>query len=229
MSSCLPNSIVSFCGKRLFLINYLEFSGGVANHSKVGYFMSEKITVREILHRMLYFILCGLIILGVYFIVMLVLNMFARGLFMPDESGETAVGFLGQYFWFILYTFAYGIPLYFLYFLKDSAFKVFILRITQNDFDWRNIVKQFTMRFGKYDLIAYATFSLLLLFPFKDPFDNPATLISISQMLFYMLPIPRIASYFLAVLCFTLQYYSCLCFAVRYWDRHRMHPREGNM
>lgn len=189
--------------------------------------MTEKMTAKEVFGRILHFILCGLIILGVYFVVMFVLNMFARGLFMPDENGDTAFGFLGKYFWFIVYTLAYGIPLYFVFFLKDTGYKTYILHITQEEFEWKRIVKEFTMHFGKYDLLVYAVYSLLLLLPFQDPFDNPAVLISIPQMLFYLFPVPRIVSYFLAVIFFAIQYYICFYFAVRYWDKNRLRPRAG--
>ncbi len=190
--------------------------------------MNQKLTAQDVFHRIIHFIFCGLIVLGVYFIGMFVLNMFARGLFMPDEINETAFSFMGRYGWFILYALAYGLPLYFIYFLKDTGFKVFILHITEKEFNLKRIFKQFTVQFGKYDLLVYAAFSLLLLLPFKDPFDNPATLISISQMLFYMLPIPRIVSYLLAVVWFALQYYACLGFAAHYWDKHRLRPKDDS-
>ena len=189
--------------------------------------MKNHLTFQDILHRVIHFILCGIIVLGVYFVGMFALNMVSRGLFIPDENGDTAFAVLGKHGWFILYALAYGFPLYFVYFLKDTGFKVFLLRITETDSDWKSIFKQFTLRFGKYDLTVYAAFSLLLLLPFKDPFENPVTLVAISQMIFYMLPVPRLISYLLAVVWFTLQYCACLWFSARYWDKHRIRPKEN--
>ena len=183
----------------------------------------EKITLGDIGERIVYFAVCSLIVLGMYTVFMLCLNTFVRELFMPDENGENAFHVLGDNFWFIVYTLAFGFPLYFIYFKKNIGFKTYVLHITEDEFDWKKIFKQFTGYIGKYDIIVFAGYSLLLLLPFSDPFENPVVLISISQMFFYLLPVPRIISYIVSVLFFIAQYYTCLWFAARYWDKNRLH------
>jgi len=188
--------------------------------------MSEKFSIQDIFHRVFHFILCGLVILGVYFVGMFSIYTFAAGLLMPDGEGNSLFSFMGTYGWFIVYSLAYGFPLYFIYFRKDAGFKVFLLRITEKEFSWKTVFREFTVQFGKYDLIVYAAFAALLLLPFKDWMDNPAVWVSIPQVLFYLLPVPRLVSYLLAVIWFVMQYYACLWFAARYWDKHRLRPKS---
>lgn len=188
---------------------------------------TDKFTLVDAMHRVGYFALCGLIILGAYLVLMLPLNTFARELFLPDANGETAFRALPEHFWFILYSFAYILPLYFLYFRRNATFKITILRLTEEKLNYKDVFWRFTAVHGKYDLIIYTAYTALMLLPFSYAFDNPAILICIQAGIFYLYPIPRIVSYLLGLLLFAVQYYVCLFFAVRYWDKHRIRPRQN--
>jgi len=183
---------------------------------------NESFTFGDVLRRIGYFALCALIVLAVYTAFMLIFYTFARSTFWGEGSAENISSVLPKNFWFIGYSLAYALPLYFLYVIKNGEFKTYILHITENEFQWKNIFKQFTLNMGKYDILVFAGYSLLLLLPFSDPFNNPAIFISIQQAYFFLLPVPRIISYILSVLFFTAQYYTCLYFAVKKWDKNRL-------
>ena len=141
--------------------------------------------------------------------------------------GDTSISeSLPPHFWFIGYTLAYGLPLYFVYFLKNNEYRTYLMHITENEFHWETIFKEFTLSRGKYDILVFAGYSLLLLLPFSDVFRNPAILLSIQQAYFFLLPVPRIVSYILAVFFFTAQYYNCFWFAVKKWDKTRLHSNR---
>ncbi|MBE6560067.1 MAG: hypothetical protein E7662_02975 [Ruminococcaceae bacterium] len=184
---------------------------------------NESFTFRDVLWRIGYFALCGLIVLAVYTVFMLFLYTFIRGTFWGDATISDA---LPSHFWFIGYTLAYGLPLYFVYFLKNNEYRTYLLHITEDEFRWKTIFKEFTLSRGKYDIIVFAGYSLLLFLPFSDVFSNPAILISIQQAYFFLLPVPRIISYIMAVLFFTAQYYVCFWFAVIKWDKTRLHSNR---
>lgn len=181
---------------------------------------SEKITAGDVFHRVLLFALCGLIVLGVYFIVMFQFFMFDRQLWEQGdgESGGSIMGIL----WYVIYSAAYIIPLFFVYFIRNNEYKRVILQLTEGEFRLPDVLKKFTLSVGKYDFFVYAGYSLLLLLPFKDVFDNPAIFISIQEVFFYMIPVPKVVSYILAILSFAVQYYICLAVAAHYWDKHRL-------
>ena len=185
----------------------------------------KKLHLNDFWSRFSNYVLSSFVVLAVYFVFMLALNTFARQLLLPDENGEVFFSFLGKYGWWIIYALAYAIPLYFIRFRRDGELRTFVLHITENDYDIKEIFKQFTIRFAVNDVIIYAIYSALLLLPFKNAFDNPAGYITIHQMLFYLFPIPRIASYLLAVACFIPQYYACFWFAQRYYIKNRLRKK----
>lgn len=181
--------------------------------------------VRENFARVFNFIYCALIVLGAYFVFMFLLNMFAHDLFVPDKDGETFFSFLGEYSWWIIYALAYGIPLYYVHFRKDGGLKTFVIHLTDKEFNKKELLVEFTKKYLKTDLILYAIYSALLLLPFKDVFDNPAGYIAIHQLLYYMLPMPRILGYICAIAVFTLQYSACFIFTERYFIKNRIRKK----
>ena len=78
----------------------------------------------EIMNRVMQFIVCGLIEMGVYIVIMLPLFSLARGLFENDESALNA---LPSFFFEILFALLYILPLYFLYFRFHLQFLLFYL------------------------------------------------------------------------------------------------------
>ncbi len=178
--------------------------------------------VRENFARVFNFVYCALIVLGVYFVFMFLLNMFAHDLFVTDANGETFFSFLGEYSCWIIYALAYGIPLYYVHFRKDGELKTFVLQKSETEYDEKALLVKFTKKYLKTDLIIYAIYSALLLLPFKDVFDNPAGYVAIHQLIYYMLTIPRVISYLCAIVVFTLQYYACFIFAERYFIKNRI-------
>lgn len=186
----------------------------------------KRIQIKDFWGKSINYVLSAFIVLAVYFVFMLTLNTFAHKLFEADKDGEVFFSFLGEYGWWIIYALAYGIPLYFVHFKRDNELKTFVLHITENDYDLKDVFKQFTLQYAKNDIIIYAIYSALLLLPFQDTFNNPVCFITMQQLLFYLFPIPRIFSYLLAVICFIPQYYACFWFAHRYWIRNRIHKNN---
>ncbi len=179
-------------------------------------------SLKENFSRVFNFIYCALIVLGVYFVFMFTLNLVAHDLFVTDKNGDNFFSFLGEYSWWIIYAVAYGIPLYYIHFKKDGELKTFVLHETENGYDKKALIKSFAEKYFLTDMILYALYSALLLLPFKDVFDNPAGYISMHQLIFYMLNIPRIVSYLLALIAFVLQYFACFLFAERYFIKNKI-------
>ena len=178
---------------------------------------SEKITVRTVLSRLVMFILCGAIILLIYFIAAGPLYGIITNLV---ESGEEPP----ENITFILYTVFYIIPLFVLIFLRDIGLKTEILHITEDGFSVKKVFAAVYRSQGWLDHVIYAGYSLLMLIPFsEDPFENPFSFISMQELTFYTFPIPRILSWFFSVLCFAVQYALCLLVVSSWWNKKRLH------
>ena len=178
---------------------------------------NEKITVRDILGRLVMFILCGAVILIIYFITAAPLYGIITGIV---ESGEEPP----ENITFILYTVLYIIPLYVMIFLRDIGLKTEILHITAEGYDVKKVFAAVYRSRGWLDHAIYACYSLLMLIPFsEDPFENPFSFVSTQEMVFYSFPIPRLLSWLLSVLCFAVQYALCLLIVSSWWNKKRLH------
>ena len=182
--------------------------------------MKEKITARDILGRLVMFILCGGVILLIYFIS--VGSLYGILLNLVEKLAKNGTK-LPEYFWFYVYSIAYIFPLYFLVFLRDVGLKTEILHVTADGYDVKKVFASVYRSQGWLDHAIYAAYSLLMLLPFRDPFENPFLFISIQELAFFSLPVPRILSWFLAVLCFAVQYALCLLIVSVWWDKKRLH------
>ena len=182
--------------------------------------MKEKISVRDILGRLVMFILCGGVILVIYFITAgplygIIMNLVDK---LAKSGKETP-----EYITFYLYTIAYIFPLYFLIFLRDVGLKTEILHVTADGYDVKKVFASVYRSQGWLDHVIYAAYSLVMLLPFSDPFENPLSLFYMQEMAFYSLPVPRILGWLLAVLCFAVQYALCLLIVSVWWDKKRLH------
>ena len=173
----------------------------------------------EILNRVIKFIVCGLIEMGVYFVIMLPLFSLARGLFENDESTLNA---LPSFFFEILFALLYILPLYFLYFRRNVGFKTCLLRLTEDGWNPKKLLLDFFHYTGKYDLLIYTGYALLI--PILMPIiPHYIGFIAVQITLFYMIPIPYVLGSLLSVLLFAIQYTICILLASRYWHKHRLH------
>ena len=174
----------------------------------------------EVLNRVIQFIVCGLIEMGVYFVIMLPLFSLARGMFENDESALNA---LPTFFFEILFALLYILPLYFLYFRRNVGFKTCILKLTEDGWNPKKLLLDFFHYTGKYDLLIYTGYTLLvsLLMPVIPHYIG---FIATQTTLFYIIPIPAVLGYLLSVLLFAIQYAICVLLSARYWNKHRLHP-----
>ncbi len=184
----------------------------------------EKISAGDIFHRVLLFAVCGLIVLGVYCVMMIPLYFVSRGLFTQND-GEPVSAFR-KYFFYIVYSVLYIIPLFFVYFIRNNELKRQMLKITEDKPSLKEALVRFTRETGKYDLIIYAVYSLVCMITFSESPKYILAYIYVQQLFFYMIPIPRIVGYIFAMLVFLVQYYVCLAIAARYWDKHRLHRKK---
>ena len=173
----------------------------------------------EVLNRVIQFIVCGLIEMGVYIVIMLPLFSLARGMFENDESALNA---LPPFFFEILFALLYILPLYFLYFRRNVGFKTCLLRLTEDGWNPKKLLLDFFHYTGKYDLLIYTGYALLI--PILMPIiPHYIGFIAVQITLFYMIPIPYVLGSLLSVLLFAIQYTICILLASRYWHKHRLH------
>ena len=173
----------------------------------------------EVLNRVVQFIVCGLIEMGVYIVIMLPLFSLARGMFENDESALNA---LPPFFFEILFALLYILPLYFLYFRRNVGFKTCLLRLTEDGWNPKKLLLDFFHYTGKYDLLIYTGYALLI--PILMPIiPHYIGFIAVQITLFYMIPIPYVLGSLLSVLLFAIQYTICILLASRYWHKHRLH------
>lgn len=173
----------------------------------------------DVLNRVIQFIVCGLIEMGVYIVIMLPLFSLARGMFENDESVLNA---LPPFFFEILFALLYILPLYFLYFRRNVGFKTCLLRLTEDGWNPKKLLLDFFHYTGKYDLLIYTGYALLI--PILMPIiPHYIGFIAVQITLFYMIPIPYVLGSLLSVLLFAIQYTICILLASRYWHKHRLH------
>jgi len=173
----------------------------------------------DVLNRVVQFIVCGLIEMGVYIVIMLPLFSLARGMFENDESALNA---LPPFFFEILFALLYILPLYFLYFRRNVGFKTCLLRLTEDGWNPKKLLLDFFHYTGKYDLLIYTGYALLI--PILMPIiPHYIGFIAVQITLFYMIPIPYVLGSLLSVLLFAIQYTICILLASRYWHKHRLH------
>ena len=173
----------------------------------------------DVLNRVIQFIVCGLIEMGVYIVIMLPLFSLARGMFENDESALNA---LPPFFFEILFALLYILPLYFLYFRRNVGFKTCLLRLTEDGWNPKKLLLDFFHYTGKYDLLIYTGYTLLI--PILMPIiPHYIGFIAVQITLFYMIPIPYVLGSLLSVLLFAIQYTICILLASRYWHKHRLH------
>ncbi len=183
----------------------------------------ENLTKGDIINTVLNYVWCGLIVIGIYTVSMITLFMFIRKLFFNNEVTTT---WFGNYFWFVLYALAYMIPLYFIHFRRNNTYKHYILKITETEFNIRNIFSEFTLFAGKYDILIYAVYSLVMLLP-KGP-NSPVEWLAVQECVFYTIPVPSVISYILSVITFVIQYYICLLLISKHWNRNRIRKITEN-
>ncbi len=183
---------------------------------------NEKVTAKLVISRLAWFLLCSFGILVIYLIVMAPLApMLAARIDPTDEAARDARSVAV----FLAWTVIYIIPLYIFLFHKDIGLKTEVLRVTENGFDLRTVFKTVYKKIGLLDHIIYGAMSLIVLLAhFVNA--NFFYFLMIQEAGFYELPIPRVLSFLLAVLCFAAQYALCLIVASRYWDKNRL--RRGN-
>ncbi|MBQ3861585.1 MAG: hypothetical protein II779_13725 [Clostridia bacterium] len=172
------------------------------------------------------FIVCGLIVLLVYFVLMFPL----QGVLGEwAEKAETEGSSVPENIMFVLYALFYLLPLYVLFFARDVGLKTRVLHLTEEGWDLRKVFEGVYRSTGWIDHALYAAYSLLLLLPFGggDPFLNPFSFLTIQEMFFFTVPLPKIVGWFLAVLCFAAEYALCLLVSAKWWDAHRIRRSDS--
>ena len=110
---------------------------------------------------------------------------------------------------------------------KDIGLKTEVLRVTDNGFDLKTVFKAVYKKIGLLDHIIYGAMSLIVLLAhFVNA--NFFYFLMIQEAGFYELPIPRVLSFLLAVLCFAAEYALCLAIASKRWDKNRLHRGSGS-
>ncbi len=186
--------------------------------------MKHRPTGEEMRERIVLFILCGLIIIGIFFIFI----MFAAPLIISRlmELTETGQNEIVNRIGYLLMTLLYVIPLYTVFFNKNGTYKRFVLQETKDTFDLKSLFRKFMSVHGCWDILLYALYSvpLPLCYLISEALVNQyVSFLYVSQAIFYDLPIPRIFSYLLAVAGFILQYIAVFLFAAWRWDKQRLH------
>ena len=179
---------------------------------------NEKVTAKLVLSRLAWFLLCSFGILVIYLVVMAPLApMLAARIDPTDEAarnGRNAAVFIA---WAVIYI----IPLYIFLFRKDIGLKTEVLRVTENGFDLKTVFRAVYKKIGLLDHIIYGAMSLIVLLAHFVS-ANFFYFLMIQEAGFYELPIPRVLSFLLAVLCFAAEYALCLAIASRNWDKNRL-------
>ena len=186
------------------------------------HFVLDRFAPRDVLKRVVSYSAWGLLILAIYALVMLPVFTFARQLFMTEREPGSLAYFFSYDFWYLLYAILYIIPLYYFHFRKNAQYQNYIRNITEDNTFSCNTILQFIKDIGKFDLIIYYAYSLLLLLPFNIIDNNPFIWIHVQSIIFYRIPAPRVICYVLAVLFFTGQYILCLYLVGKKWDKNRL-------
>ncbi|MBQ2278378.1 MAG: hypothetical protein II333_07395 [Clostridia bacterium] len=186
--------------------------------------MKHRPTGEEMRERIVLFIFCGLIIIGFYIAIgLLVLPAAMETL---SAWAETEKEDMLNRIIFLLVSVLYVVPLYMVYFNQSAVYKRFVLQETGELFEWKSLFRKFMTVHGCWDMLLYALYSIpfpLLLGINLKPIRQYIGFLYIQQGFFYELPVPGIAAYFLAVAGFILQYSAVFAFAAWRWDKQRLH------
>ncbi len=186
--------------------------------------MKHRPTGEEMRERLALFILCGLIIIGIY----IVFALLAAPLIMSKvmELSETGQNEIVNQIGFVVFSLLYVLPLYTVYFNQNATYKRFVLQETKDTFDLKSLFRKFMSVHGCWDILLYAVYSLFmpLCYLISEQLVNQyVSFLYVQQAVFYGFPIPKIAAYFLAVAGFILQYSAVFVFAAWWWDKKRLH------
>ena len=174
--------------------------------------------------KIILFIFCGLIIIGFYIVI---------GLLILPTAMETLAAWaetekqdMLNRIIFLLMSALYILPLYTVYFRQSTVYKRFVLQETEELPDWKSLFRKFMTVHGYWDILLYALYSIpfpLLLRVSIKPIQQYSGFLYIQQGFFYELSIPGIVSYFLVVAVFAVQYSAVFVFAAWRWDKQRLH------
>ena len=174
--------------------------------------------------KIILFIFCGLIIIGFYIVIGLLI--LPTAMETLSAWAETEKQDMLNRIIFLLMSALYILPLYTVYFRQSTVYKRFVLQETEELPDWKSLFRKFMTVHGYWDILLYALYSIpfpLLLGINLKPIRQYIGFLYIQQGFFYELPVPRIAAYFLAVAGFILQYSAVFLFAAWRWDKQRLH------
>lgn len=186
--------------------------------------MQHRPTGEEMRERIVLFILCGLIIIGIYTVLILVAAPLILG--RLEELSETGQNEIVNTIIGILLTILYVIPLYTVYFNQNATYKRFVLQETKDTFDLKSLFRKFMSIHGCWDILLYALYSvpLPIFWLISEPFVNQyLSFLYTQQVILYGLPIPQIVSYFLVIVVFVIEYIAVFAFAAWRWDKQRLH------
>lgn len=186
--------------------------------------MKHRPTGEEMRERIALFILCGLIIIGIYLIFGLaVLPMLMETLEKWSSTGQSE---MVNQITFLLMALLYVIPLYTVYFSQNATYKRFVLQETKDTVNRKSLFRKFMAVHGCWDFLLYALYSIpfpLCLLMNVKPVNQYVGFLYIQQGFFYALPIPKMIAYLLAVAMFALEYLAVFALAARRWDKQRLH------
>ncbi len=186
--------------------------------------MKHRPTGEEMRERIVLFILCGLIIIGIYIVFALLAAPLILG--RLEELSETGKNEIVNQIGFVLFTLLYVIPLYTVYFNQNATYKRFVLQETKEKFELKPLLRKFMSVHGCWDILLYAVYSLFmpLCYLISEQLVNQyVSFLYVQQAAYYGFPIPKIAAYVLAVAGFILQYIAVFAFAAWRWDKQRLH------
>ena len=186
--------------------------------------MKHRPTGEEMRERLFLFILCGLVIIGIYIVFVLLAAPLILG--RLEELTESGKNEIVNQIGFVVFSLLYVIPLYTVYFNQNATYKRFVLQETKDGFDLKSLFRKFMAVHGCWDILLYALYSvpLPLCYLISEALVNQyVSFLYVPQAIFYDLPIPRIFSYLLAVAGFILQYIAVFLFAAWRWDKQRLH------
>ena len=186
--------------------------------------MKHRPTGEEMRERIVLFILCGLVIIGIYIVFALLAAPLILG--RLEELTESGKNEIVNQIGFVLFSLLYVIPLYTVYFNQNATYKRFVLQETKDGFDLKSLFRKFMAVHGCWDILLYAVYSLFmpLCYLISEQLVNQyVSFLYVQQAAFYGFPIPKAIAYFLAVAGFVLQYSAVFVFAARRWDKHRLH------
>ncbi len=178
----------------------------------------------EMRERIVLFIFCGLVLIGFYLVIgLLVLPMVMETL---SAWAETEKEDMINRIIFLVMTLLYVLPLYTVYFSQNATYKRFVLQETKEIFDLKSLLRKFMAVHGCWDILLYALYSVFLPLGLSvdvKPVNQYIGFLYIQQVVFYEIPIPAIVSYVLSAAVFVLQYTGVFVLASWRWDRQRLH------